>query len=87
MPWDELYLSGRARCASGRCSASVAVHGLRRGCCISPMHETRRGEQGVSEGVVSQKSDTGSKGYPFLGSAWGTKEVVDLFTRREFVDG
>ena len=39
------------------------------------------------EFVVSQKSDTGSKGYPFLGSARGMKEVVDLFTRREFVDG
>ena len=37
--------------------------------------------------VVSRKSDTGSKGYPFLGSARGAKEAVDLFTRREFVDG
>ena len=29
----------------------------------------------------------GVKDTPFLGSAWGAKEVVDLFTRREFVDG
>ena len=29
----------------------------------------------------------GVKDTPFLGSAWGTKEDVDLFTRREFVDG
>ena len=39
------------------------------------------------EYVVSQKSDTGCKGYPFLGSAWGAKEAVDLFTRRKFVGG
>ena len=37
--------------------------------------------------VVSRKSDTGSKGYPFIGSARGAKEAVDLFTRREFVGG
>ena len=29
----------------------------------------------------------GVKDTPFLGSAWGVKEAVDLFTRREFVDG
>ena len=29
----------------------------------------------------------GVKDTPFLGSAWGAKEAVDLFTRREFVDG
>ena len=37
--------------------------------------------------VVSRKSDTGSKGYPFLGSAQGAKEAVDLFTRRRIVGG
>ena len=37
--------------------------------------------------VVSRKSDTGSKGYPFLGSARGAKEAVDLLTRSEFIDG
>ena len=37
--------------------------------------------------VVSRKSDTGSKGYPFLGSAWGAKEAEDLLTRSEFVGG
>ena len=37
--------------------------------------------------VVSRKSDTRSKGYPFLGSKQGVKEAVDLFTRREFVGG
>ena len=35
--------------------------------------------------VVSRKSYTGSKGYPFLGSARGAKEAVDLFTRRKIV--
>ena len=29
----------------------------------------------------------GVKDTPFLGSAWGTKEAVDLLTRSEFVDG
>ena len=29
----------------------------------------------------------GVKDTPFLGLARGTKEAVDLFTRREFVDG
>ena len=29
----------------------------------------------------------GVKDTPFLGSARGAKEAVDLFTRREFVDG
>ena len=29
----------------------------------------------------------GVKDTPFLGSAWGAKEAVDLLTRREFVDG
>ena len=29
----------------------------------------------------------GVKDTPFLGSARGVKEAVDLFTRREFVDG
>ena len=37
--------------------------------------------------VVSRKSDTGSKGYPFLGSARGAKEAGDLFTRRKIVGG
>ena len=37
--------------------------------------------------VVSRKSDPGVKDTPFLGSAWGVKEAVDLFTRREFVGG
>ena len=37
--------------------------------------------------VVSRKSDIGVKDTPFLGSARGAKEAVDLFTRREFIDG
>ena len=37
--------------------------------------------------VVSRKSDTRSKGYPFLDSARSAKEAVDVFTRREFVGG
>ena len=36
---------------------------------------------------MSRKIDTGSKGYPFLGSARGAKEVVDLLTWSEFVGG
>ena len=35
--------------------------------------------------VVSRKIEIGSKGYAFLGSARGTKEAVDLFTRRKIV--
>ena len=37
--------------------------------------------------VVSRKSDTGSKGYPFLGSARGAREAEDLLTQSEFVGG
>ena len=41
----------------------------------------------MSKTIVSRKSDTGSKGYPFLDLARGAKEAADLFTRREFVGG
>ena len=38
-----------------------------------------------AKSVVSGKRDTGSKRYPFLGSARGAKEAVDLFTQRRIV--
>ena len=37
--------------------------------------------------VVSQKSDTRSKGYPLFRFGTGAKEAVDLLTRSEFVGG
>ena len=36
---------------------------------------------------MSRRMTPGVKDTPFLGSARGTKEDVDLFTQREFVDG
>ena len=47
------------------------------------------GELGDDKEYVSclGRVTPGLKDTPFLGSVWGAKEAVDLFTRREFIGG